>query len=85
MAVWNYQCGGARIRIKDVDHPPPHCHVTTDRGTLKVSLVTLEPLPPSTARLTHSVQKCLRQSQEDMLAAWTRVRVIPPGQPWEVE
>jgi uncharacterized protein DUF4160 len=83
MAVLKHKCGDAVIRIKDADHYPPHCHVQFRGRDVKVKLQDLEPL--STIPLPHAVKKYLRENQEQLLAAWERVRVVPTGGAWEFE
>lgn len=75
MAVWKAKCGGAEIKIHDFDHPPPHCHVNSRDGHMKVNLWTLEVMKPVHGKLTPAIRKCLRQYQEEMLKAWDKVRL----------
>ncbi|HZC67072.1 MAG TPA: DUF4160 domain-containing protein [Nitrospirales bacterium] len=83
MAVWKTKCGGAEILIKNMDHLPPHCHVKHGGRDVKVRLHDLRPW--GTSELPSGVRKCLREHQEDMLAAWDTVKVIPAGKAWEFE
>lgn len=83
MAVWKLKCGGAVIRILDADHLPPHCHVSWGGRSIKVTLHTLGVRPG--VQLPHGVWRCLRDNQDQMLEAWDRVKVVPPGGRWEFE
>ncbi len=75
MAVFNHTCGGYKIKINNVDHPPPHCHITGG-GNIRVSLLTLEPLDPN-QEIPPGVKKCLRECQEEMIQAWDKVQQKP--------
>lgn len=85
MALFRLEYGGARIEVWEVDHGPPHCHVTglKQTGTVVVDLLTLQVRRPPGFRLPPVVKRCLRENQVNMLDAWTRVisypdqRVVP--------
>lgn len=79
MAVWKRILVGYEVKINDVDHPPPHCHVRLDRRSVKVDLMTLSVLDPPPHELPHKLRRALRHVQEDLLAAWENVRIVPPG------
>lgn len=79
MAVWKGTLAGHEVKIHDVDHPPPHCHVRTERGGIKVNLYTLEVMDGSRSGLPPKLRKALRDVQEELLEAWEKVRIIPPG------
>lgn len=81
MAVFREKCGGVVIEIYDVDHGPPHCHVIglSERGGVVVSLFTLQVTKPGVFPLPRAVRRCLKESQERMLAAWDRVARFPDG------
>jgi hypothetical protein len=79
MAVFQVRCANTVVRIHEVDHPPPHCHVKIDGRDVRVLLETLM-VWRSKYRLPPQVRKCLREHQADMLAAWGEVTIInPPG------
>lgn len=63
------------IEIHDVDHGPPHCHVSgLSRGsTARVNLHTLEVTRPPGVRLPRAVRRSLEEWQLDMLGAWEQV------------
>jgi hypothetical protein len=51
MAVWKQRVAGFEVRIHNVDHPPPHCHVVIDGRDVQVELFTLRVLrPPHASR-----------------------------------
>ncbi len=79
MALFRVECGGARIEIWEVDHGPPHCHVSgLDRGgTVVVDLVTLRVTKPPGLPLPPAVSRCLRDNQSTMLEAWAQVISYP--------
>jgi hypothetical protein len=79
MTLFRVDCGGARIEIWEVDHGPPHCHVSgLDRtGTVVVDLVTLSVTQPAGLPLPPAVSRCLRDNQVKMLETWTRVISYP--------
>jgi Domain of unknown function (DUF4160) len=81
VAVWRKKCGGARIWINEVDHPPPHCHVLMGSRHFKVELWTLQVLKPHGAMLNPVMRACLKEHQEEMLRAWDRVRLLPGVEP----
>ncbi len=81
MAVRRTKCGGARIWINEVDHPPPHCHVLIGGRHFKVELWTLWVLKPRGAMLNPTMRACLKEHQEEMLRAWDRVRLLPGVEP----
>lgn len=76
MAVWRTKCAGARIWINEVDHPPPHCHITAGRRHYKVALWTLQVLKPAGGGLPAPLRTCVRTHQLEMLRAWDRVRLL---------
>ncbi len=79
MALFRVECGGARIEIWEVDHGPPHCHVSGPErgGTVVVDLVTLRVMKPPGLSLPPAVSRCLGENQSTMLEAWTRVISYP--------
>ena len=79
MALFRLVCGGARIEIWEVDHGPPHCHVSglEQAGTVVVDLVSLRVTKPSGLSLPLAVRRCLRDHQEELLDAWSRVISYP--------
>jgi hypothetical protein len=79
MALFRVECGGVRIEIWEVDHGPPHCHISgLDRGgTVVVDLVTLRVTRPSGLSLPPAVCRCLQENQVTMLEAWAQVISFP--------
>jgi hypothetical protein len=79
VALFRLECGAARIEVWEVDHGPPHCHVSgLDRvGTVVVDLVSLRVTKPSGLSLPPVVRRCLRDHQEELLDAWSRVISYP--------
>jgi len=75
MAVFREKCGSVFIEIHDVDHGPPHCHLSGLRGgaSARVNLLTLEVTKPPGLPMPKSVRRCLKERQLDMLGAWERV------------
>jgi hypothetical protein len=79
VALLRLECGGARIEIWEVDHGPPHCHVSGlhKAGTVTVGLVSLRVTKPSGLSLPPAVRRCLRDHQAELLEAWSRVISYP--------
>ncbi len=79
MALFRLVCGGVRVEVWEVDHGPPHCHVSGlhQAGTVVVDLVSLRVTKPPGLSLPPLVRRCLRDHQEDLLEAWTRVISYP--------
>ena len=79
MALFRLECGGAKIEIWEVDHGPPHCHISglDQAGTAVVNLITLKVMKPPGLVLPPVVRRCLRDHQRNMLEAWTRVISYP--------
>jgi hypothetical protein len=48
MALFRLECGGVKIEIWEVDHGPPHCHISglDQAGTVVVDLITLRVTRP---------------------------------------
>ncbi|HLA81021.1 MAG TPA: hypothetical protein VJP78_05220 [Thermoleophilia bacterium] len=81
MALFRLECGGAKIEIWEVDHGPPHCHISglDQAGTVVVDLVTLRVIKPHGLPLPPTLRRCMRENQMNMLEAWSRV-ISHPGQ-----
>jgi hypothetical protein len=79
VALLRLECGGARIDIWEVDHGPPHCHVSglDQAGAVVVDLIGLRVTKPPGLSLPPAVRRCLRDHQEELLAAWSRVISYP--------
>lgn len=79
MALFRVDCSGARIEIWEVDHGPPHCHISglDWAGTVVVDLVTLRVTKPPGLSLPLALSRCLRDNQVKMLEAWTQVISYP--------
>jgi hypothetical protein len=79
MALFRLECGGAKIEIWEVDHGPPHCHISglDQAGTAVVDLVTLRVTRPPDLSLPPVVKRCLRDNQTALLEAWSRVVSYP--------
>jgi hypothetical protein len=79
MALFRLECGGAKIEIWEVDHGPPHCHISglDQAGTVVVDLITLRVTKPLGLSLPPVVKRCLRDNQMTMLEAWSRVISYP--------
>jgi hypothetical protein len=75
MTVFDEKCGSVSVRIHDVDHGPPHCHVAglPRGGSVIVNLLTLEVTRPEGMCLPIALRRLLRARQDEMLAAWERV------------
>jgi hypothetical protein len=73
------ECGGVRIEIWEVDHGPPHCHVSglDQAGSVVVDLVSLRVTKPAGLLLPPVVRRCLREHQEELSEAWSRVISYP--------
>ena len=79
MAEWKKKCGGGKMWINEVDHPPPHCHITAGGRHFKVDLWTLQALKPAGEELPAPLRACVRTYQEEMLKAWESVRLMTGG------
>ena len=79
MAVWKAKLAGYRVKINDVDHDPPHCHVRIGPHNAQVDLFRLEVLNPPPDELPTGLRKALRAVQVEMLQAWEQVVVHPRG------
>lgn len=73
MAVFKVKCANAKIKVNNVDHNPPHCHVFPGGANILVDLVTLAVIRPTHASLSPALRKCLRRNQHAMLQAWENV------------
>lgn len=75
MTAFHVKCGSVKIRIHDVDHGPPHCHVTglPQGGQAIVNLLTLTVTKPEGLSLPAPVRRVLKERQEEMLLAWESV------------
>ena len=75
MALFRLECGGAKIEIWEVDHGPPHCHISglDQAGAVVVDLITLRVTKPPGLSLPPVVTRCLRDNKMNMLEAWSRV------------
>lgn len=67
------------MRIYNMDHPPPHCHVIGEQGDIKVALWDLTVMNPPPQELPGKLRRKLQGLQEELLAAWEEVLEIPPG------
>ena len=79
MALFRLECGGAKTEIWEVDHGPPHCHISglDQSGTVAVDLSTLRVTGPPGVALPPVVRRCVRDNQAGMLHAWSRVISYP--------
>jgi hypothetical protein len=77
VAVFKRQCGGFAVKIHDVDHDPPHCHVDIKGRNTRVCLMTLRILNPPPHSLPPTLRKALTDCREEMLRAWDDVKVRP--------
>lgn len=75
VAVFKTKCANAKIKVNNVDHNPPHCHVFPGGRQVLVDLATLEIIRPVGASLSPAVMDCLRKYQVQMLEAWNDVTV----------
>ncbi len=79
MAVWKEKVAGCEVKILNVDHMPPHCHIAMPAKELKVDLHTLEVINPPPHELPPALRRGLVKRRESLLEAWDRVRIIPSG------
>ena len=80
MAVWKGKLAGCEVKIHDVDHCPPHCHAYVDGRDVQIDLHVLTVLKPPPHELPSNLRKALHKVQEELLEAWERVRLLPPGE-----
>ncbi len=79
MAVWKARLAGAEVKIHDVDHEPAQCHVFLSGRSIRVDLFTLAVMNPPPHDLPPRLRRALAQRRVEMLEAWEKVRIIPPG------
>jgi hypothetical protein len=79
MAVWKAVIAGIEVVIRNVDHEPPHCHVFIDGRDAQIHLFTLEVLHPPPHAVPTPLRRGLGRHQDEMIRAWDKVTVIPPG------
>jgi len=79
MAVYKKTLNGILVKIHNVDHLPPHCHVFYKNYDMKVDLLALKILNPPPNKTPQKLSKALKQEQNEMLKAWDKVKVIPSG------
>ena len=79
MTLFRVDCGRVRIEIREVDHGPPHCHVSVLQkgGGVVVDLLTLRVTRLLGLSLPVAVSRCLRDNQVAMLEAWAEVISYP--------
>ncbi len=77
MAVFKERCGGYELKINDVDHEPPHCHVSVKGRNIRRDLVSLAVMNPPPHDVAPVLRRCLRSRQERMLEAWDKVTLLP--------
>lgn len=77
MAVLERRLAGREVRIHDVDHEPPHCHVALDGRDKKVCLMTLTILNPPPHDLPPPLRRALAACRVEMLRAWDDVTIWP--------
>lgn len=82
MAAYRHTITGVTIEIYDVDHGPPHCHISGLPGGIKarVNILTLEVTKPPGCALPRAVTKALRSNQIKMIEAWDKVISIDRGE-----
>jgi hypothetical protein len=73
-AIW----AGVQVKINNVDHEPPHCHVWPDGKNTLVDLRTLEVLRPRGVELPAPLYQQLRKHQAELLETWQKVTVMDP-------
>jgi hypothetical protein len=78
MSVFRERYGSVLIEVHDVDHGPPHCHVSGLPGglTARVNVLTLEVTRPAGFKLPATLRRRVKERQLDMLAAWELVEKI---------
>ena len=79
MAVWKARVAGFEVKIHNVDHAPPHCHVVIAGRDTQVDLFDFSVLHPPPHVIPTVLRRGLRMRQLERLSAWERVVVIPPG------
>ena len=79
MAVWKATISNYVVKINNVDHAPPHCHVTVKGRNVQVVLADLTILKPPPHSLPANLRNGLKDKQEEMFAAWSLVKEIPAG------
>lgn len=74
MPAFRERCGSVLIEIHDVDHGPPHCHLSGLPGgrSRTVNLLRLAVRPPGMC-LPRPVARCLRERQVVLPEAWDAV------------
>lgn len=77
MAVFKRKCAGYEVKIHEVDHAPPHCHIAIRGRDKKVCLMTLAILNPPPHALPPALRSALASCQDEMLRAWDDVTIWP--------
>jgi hypothetical protein len=78
MSAWKGKIAGFEVKIHDVDHWPPHCHISMKGRNMRVDLRTLEYLNPPPHSLPAKLRKGLMALQSGLLKIWEE-KVIQPG------
>ena len=79
MAGWKQTIAGSEVKIHNVDHLPPHCHAVVGGRDLRIDLRTLDVLNPPPEQLPPPLRRGLAETQEELLVAWDKVKVVPSG------
>ena len=77
MAVYNNTCRGYKIKINNVEHFPPHCHVNIDGRNKQIGLMNCEILNPPPNEVPPPLRRCLQENLAEMFEAWDNVRIMP--------
>jgi hypothetical protein len=60
-----------RMYIREVDHPPPHCHVRFgDKTEVCVTIPLVEPMYG--AEINHRVRSAIEENMEGLTKAWDK-------------
>jgi len=75
MPKFEQDCSGFTLKVKDMDHPPPRCHVSgSGFRDEEIDLYDLRRLGGGDRAVRSAeLRDCLRRHQDAMLKAWDDV------------
>ncbi len=79
MAVYKKMLNGIEVKIHNVDHPPPHCHMNYNQKDVKINLITQGIMNSPPNKIPVKISKTFSNELAELRQAWKKVRVIPTG------
>ena len=69
-----FRIGHTYVRLFNGDHNPPHVHIWTPNGDVRVSLVTLQPMRGDVAKQDYELaMDWIRANIDFLRAEWNRL------------